>query len=378
MRVFEIDTTNRTLARRFVSLPFEIYKGNAQWVPQLEDEAFKQMDRKKNPFYQVNDAAFFIAENDKRDVGRLCVMHPRYYNEFKNLQNAFFYLFESVDDQAVANALFEAGAAWAKQRGLTMLRGPLGFLAADGFGMLAKGFDLRPAIGIPYNHEYYIKLTEGWGFELEERVYSGYMHIPTVSKNFPKKIIDVAEKVKKRYGFTVKTFKSKSEIRKWVAPRLAEVYNRTLTHIAGDPPIRQEEVDAVAEGLELIADPKLLKFIIKGEDEIVGFLFCFTDISEGIQKSKGKLLPFGWIPLLLDFKRTKWVNLHGMGMLPEYQGLGGPALMYAELYKSLTEFPQFEHADVVQISEFNAKSLNEMKKFGTEFYKTHHIYRKSL
>ena len=111
MRVFEIDTTNRTLARRFVNLPFEIYKGNAQWVPQLEDEAFKQMDRKKNPFYQVNDAAFFIAENDKRDVGRLCVMHPRYYNDFKNLQNAFFYLFESIDDQAVANALFEAGAA---------------------------------------------------------------------------------------------------------------------------------------------------------------------------------------------------------------------------------------------------------------------------
>lgn len=377
MKIVALETSNRSHVKRFVRLPFDLYQNCPQWVPQLEDEAYRQLDRNKNPYYQANDAAFFIAENDGKDVGRLCVMHSRYYNEFKKLSNAFFYLFESVDDQVVANTLFDAGAAWARERGLTLLRGPLGFMAADGFGMLAKGFEHRPAVGIPYNHDYYPKLVEDLGFELEERVYSGYLSLPALRQNFPQKVIDVAEKVKQRYGFTIKIFKSKNELRRWVAPRLAEVYNRTLTHIAGDPPLRQAEVDAVAESLMIIADPKLLKFIMKG-DEIIGFLFCFVDISKGIQKARGRLLPFGWIPILLDFQRTKWINLNGMGMLPEYQGLGGPALMYAELFKSLTEFPRFEHADLVQISEFNAKSLNELTKFGVDLYKTHHIYRKAL
>jgi hypothetical protein len=217
-------------------------------------------------------------------------------------------------------------------------------MAADGFGMLAKGFEHRPAIGIPYNFEYYPRLVETWGFELEERVYSGYMDIDKVRANLPQKVLDIADKIKERYGFTVKVFKSKKELRTWVAPRLAELYNKTLTHIAGDPPLRQEEVDMVAEGLLSIADPKLLKFVMKG-DEIVGFLFCFIDISEGIQKSKGRLRP---------------------------------ALMYAELYRSIAEVPRFKHGDVVQISEKNVKSLNEMTKFGVDYYKTHHIYQKKL
>lgn len=377
MQVIELDTSNRSHVNRFIDLPFKLYKHCDNWIPPLLDESKRQMDRKRNPFYQVNDAVFFLAEHDGKDVGRICVMHPRYYNDFKKTAQAWFYLFESIDDQEVANALLDAAVTWARARGLDTFRGPLGFMAADGFGMLAKGFEHRPAIGIPYNFDYYPKLVETWGFELEERVYSGYMDIVKVRANLPQKILDVADKIKERYGFTVKVFKSKQELRTFVAPRLAELYNKTLTHIAGDPPLRQEEVDMVAEGLLSIADPKLLKFVMKG-DEIVGFLFCFIDISEGLKRANGRLFPFGWLPIMLDFQRTTWVNLNGMGILPEYHGMGGPALMYAELYRSIADFPRFKHGDVVQISENNAKSLNEMSKFGVDYYKTHHIYRRKL
>lgn len=377
MQVIELDTTNRSHVNRFIDLPFKLYKDCPTWVPPLVDDAKKQMDRKRNPFYQVNDAVFFLAERDGQDVGRICVMHPRYYNEFKKTSQIWFYLFDTIDDQEVASALLDKAAEWGRARGMDTFRGPLGFMAADGFGMLAKGFEHRPAIGIPYNYEYYPRLVETWGFGLEERVYSGYLSLDKLRANFPQKVIDVADKIKERYGFTVRVFKSKKELRTWVAPRLAELYNKTLTHIAGDPPLRQEEVDMVAESLLMIADPRLIKFVMKGE-EIVGFLFCFTDISEGIKRANGRLFPFGWLPILLDFQRTTWVNLNGMGMLPEYHGMGGPALLYAELFRSMEEFPRFKHGDCVQISEFNAKSLNELTKFGVEYYKTHHIYHKTL
>jgi hypothetical protein len=103
-----------------------------------------------------------------------------------------------------------------------------------------------------------------------------------------------------------------------------------------------------------------------------------VDISAGIQRAKGRIFPFGWYHLLSEFRRTTWLNLNGMGIMPEYQGLGGTTLMYAELYRVMAGFPQFEHADAVQISEFNHKSLNEMKRFGVDFYKTHHIYQKEI
>lgn len=377
MPILEIDTTNRSHTNRFIDLPFKLYQGCPQWVPQLRDEAHMQLDRRRNPFYKRNDAAFFLAERGGEDVARICVMEPQYYNEFKKVSQAFFYLFDSIDDQSVANELFDAAADWATQRNLTLFRGPLGFMAADGFGMLAKGSEYYPAVGIPYNHAYYPKLAESWGFQLEERVYSGYIHVPTARKQFPQKIFRMADKINQRYGFEVKTFKTKGELRRWVAPRLAELYNRTLTHIAGDPPLPQEMVDIVAENLLLISDPKLHKFIVKG-DEIVGFLFCFLRISEGLQKAKGRLLPFGWFHILRDLKRTRWLDMNGMGVLPEYQGFGGPAVMYAELFNTLQGDERFEHAEVIQISEFNSNSLNEMKQFGVDFYKTHHIYRKAL
>jgi hypothetical protein len=377
VRIIEVDTTKNSLTNRFIDLPFKIYRNCPQWVPQVRDEAKLQLDRHRNPYYQKSDATFFLAEHDGQDVGRICVMEPRYYNDFKKTNHAFFYLFECIDDQTVANALFDTAAAWAVKRNLTLFRGPLGFIAADGFGILAEGFEHLPAIGIPYNHAYYTKLVEGWGFQLEERVYSGYVHVPTARAQFPQKILTIAEKVKERYGLEVRTFHTKRELRTWVAPRLADLYNRTLTHIAGDPPIPQEVVDIVADNLLLISDPKLHKFIVK-DDEIVGFLFCFLNISRGLQKARGRILPFGWFHIMRDFGQTKMLDMNGMGIVPEYQGFGGPALMYAELYNTLKDNTRFEYAEMIQISEFNVKSLNELKKFGTTFYKTHHIYRKEL
>jgi hypothetical protein len=377
MRIHEIDTGNHRDVDRFIQVPFDLYQGSRLWVPPMISDARLQLDRQRNPYFQNNDAAFFIAEQNGRAVGRIAALQPAYYNAFKGLYNLHYYLFDCIDDQEAASGLFDAAAEWGRARGLKLFRGPLGFMAFDGFGMLARGFDHRPAVGIPYNHGYYPRLAETWGFELEERVYSGYFNVREMIANFPERILSIAEKVKERYGFTIKVFGSKKELREWVAPRLADLYNRTLTHIAGDPPITQGEIDTVADSMLQIAEPELLKFIVKGDD-IVGFLFCFLDISEGIQTAKGRLFPLGFIPILWDLKRTNWINLNGMGISPEYQGFGGTALLYAELYHTIKHYPRFEHGDVVQISEFNAKSLNEMKKFGIDFYKTHHIYRKAL
>jgi hypothetical protein len=377
MHIHEIDTTNRREANRFINLPFDLYGDSPYWVPPFMSDARFQLDREKNPYYRENDAAFFLAVEDGQDVGRIAALWPRRENEYKGGNEARFFLFDAVDDPAVANALFDAVSAWARERGLDLLRGPLGFLPFDGIGMLAKGFEHRPAVTIPYNYEYYNGLTTGYGFELEERVYSGYLSVPYMLENFPQRVLDIADKVRQRYGFEERMFTSKRALLKWAAPRLVEVYNRSFGDIAGDPPVPDGAIEALADKMLTISDPRLLRFLTK-DDDIIGFLFCFIDIAEGLRKSKGRLFPFGWFHLLRSLRTSDWLNLNGMGIQPEYQGMGGTAVMYAELYRALADFPRFKHADVVQISEFNPKSLNEMKKFGVDFYKTHHIYRKAL
>jgi GNAT superfamily N-acetyltransferase len=378
MNIHQVDTGKRREVRRFIRLPYKLYEDCPQWVPPILPEARRQLDRRNNPYYQVNDAAFFLAARDGEDVGRICVMHPRHYNDFNGTQHAFFYLFDSIDDQAVADALFDAAADWAVQRGLDTFRGPLGFMAYDGFGMLAEGFEHRPAIGFPYNHAYYPKLAENWGFKLEERVLSGYIDLDRIRAEFPRRILDIAEKVRQRYGFEIKTYPTKRAIIKHVAPHIAEVYNRSLTHIAGDPPLSPQEVSAVIKNMIVVVHPRLLKFIVDKEGEFIGFMFCFLDISAALQRSRGRLFPFGLFHVLLELRRTDWVNFNGMGILPEHQGFGGTAIMYASLLEAIQAFPRFKHGDVVGISEFNPQSLNEMKKFGVEYYKTHHVYRKGL
>jgi hypothetical protein len=135
-------------------------------------------------------------------------------------------------------------------------------------------------------------------------------------------------------------------------------------------------MDAVADRLLAISDPRLLKGVMKGE-EIAGFVFAFPDISAAIQKTKGRIWPLGWIHLLREFRRTNWVNLNGLGLLPEHRGVGANAVLYTELAKSVYDFG-FEHADVVQIEERNVKSLGEMAAIGVEWYKRHRIYRRVL
>ena len=100
----------------------------------------------------------------------------------------------------------------------------------------------------------------------------------------------------------------------------------------------------MANQLIWLADPKLVKLVMK-DDKAVGFLLAYPDISAALQKTRGRLFPFGWLTLLLELRRTDWININGAGLLPEYRGSGGTAILYSEMFKSVTENPRYQHAE---------------------------------
>lgn len=158
-------------------------------------------------------------------------------------------------------------------------------------------------------------------------------------------------------------------------PRIVQTYNDTFTDNWEFNPITEREGVVIGERLLAIADPKLIKLVMKG-DEIAGFLFGFPDISEGIVRARGRLLPVGWFWLLREFKRTKWLNLNGAGILAKYRGLGVNTILYVEMANTIRA-GNFQHADLVQIEE-HVLTRNDAQSAGATVYKTHRIYEKML
>lgn len=358
--------------REFFRLPFRIYASLPQWVPPIQGDAEQQFDRRRNPYFRHSEAEFLLARRNGRAVGRLAILDPRNFNRFNKTRHAFLALFECEDDAGASRELLEAAFEWARQRGLTEVHGPQGFSALDGLGLLVRGFEHRPAFGIPYHPPYYERLLRSAGFEPAGDILSGYLGEKVV---FPERLMAVGERVMERRGLRVHRFRTRGELRR-MAPYLGDLYNQSLGGTSGNVPLTDEEIAAIARQMIAYADPRLIKILFK-DDDPVGFLFAYPDISAAVQRTRGRMWPFGWVLWMRELRTTKWVNINGAGISEGYRGLGGTALLFTEMFKSIRD-GGFRHADLVQIGSENFPMLRELRTFGVDFYKTHRKFRRPL
>ena len=371
----KVDTDNKEQVKRFVELPYRLYKDCPQWVPPLYVDSYLSLNRKKHPFFEHSEADFFLAVRDGKIVGRICAANNKPFNEYHQTKKAHFYAFDAIHDLDVALALFDAVMSWAKERALDMLIGPKGLSPFDGYGILIEGFDHRQMMTMMnYNYAYYPTLMEALGFEKEVDFVSCYL--PAHSFRIPERVEKIAKRVMERGGLRVKKFKNKRELIQW-APRIGAAYNKAFIHNWEYYPFSAGDIQYAVDNIFLIADPRLIKIILHG-DEIIGFLFAFPDVSAALQRAKGRLFPFGLVDLLLEMRRTKTISGNGMGILPEYQGIGGNALLYYEMGKTVFGFNQFQHVEMTQVAETTMQMRADLKNLNGVEYKNHRVYKKEL
>lgn len=376
MNVHRVDLQDPDQVNQFIEVPYRLYRDYPHWVPRMRREMKTALSPDEHPFHRHSRAAFFVARTEGELQGRIAALDPIRYNEHNGTNSGFFYYFEAVDDSAVAAGLFEAAFHWLRQRGRVQVIGPRGMLQGDAAGVLVEGHEHRPAMGVPYNPPYYAGLLQRNGFEKATDYLSGYL---SRGYKLPARLHELAERVKQRRGYSIHRFRSKDELRSWI-PRVQQVYNRSFQGAFGErvgfAPMTEPEMEIMAERLISIARPDLIKLVMKG-DEPVGFLLAYPNIGPALRRAQGRLWPFGWLDILIEMRRTKWLDLNGIGILPEHQGIGANTILYTELEKTVQNY-KFEHADVVQIREENLKSMGDMQALGVQWYKRHRLYQRLL
>ena len=373
--------------KEFVNFPYELYKhhlkGESWWTPSMKAEVESALDPDEHPFYrdESSDARAFLAKNDGETLGRIMVLESGPYNRANEENSAFFYFFESTENQEVVDALFAASINWARSRGLGEIIGPMGMLAGDGHGILVDGFEQRPGTGIPWNPPYYGKLIENAGLRKLADSSSALVEIDfALREDKVNRLYGAAEKIKNSRDFSVISFESKSSVRErmdWLVPQLSNLYNESFQDLSFFHPMDRAKMRRILERLLRITDSSsvdLIKLALKG-NKVIGFLLAYPNVVTGLRRAGGSLWPLGWLYLYLSRRFTRWVDANGVGVLPEYRGSGVSILLYTEFLRTLEE-SRYRHLVINQISEENHRNLREIQKtFGVEFDRKHRIYR---
>ena len=359
--------------KAFIEFPKRLYRGCEQFVP-LFDMDMRILLRKRHPFFLHSDGDFLLVRRGDEVIGRCLITENKRYNNFHGTKFVFFDFFDMTDDREAAEALFRYADKWARDRGAEAIVGPMLSGGVSGAGILVEGFEHQPAMTMMrYNYPYYRELLEGEGFTkyVDLRSFS----IPPEGFTLPERIARLAERVLARGRFKVIRFKSKGEIRK-LAEQIKGLYAATLSHHLEDYPLSPEELDQVKKDLLTVADPDLIS-LLSYDGRIIGYAFGFADITPVLQRNGGRLGPVEILRLLSAMKKTDKILFNGIGILPEYQRLGGNALLYSELARMVHD-RGFSRAEMVQISEKTDLMISDAGSLGARPYKVHRMFRKNL
>ncbi|HVP90391.1 MAG TPA: hypothetical protein VMS75_04150 [Terriglobales bacterium] len=358
----------------FIRLPEKLHAGHANWVHPIYMDEKKYFDPAKNKAFGYSDTLLLLASKDGACVGRAMGIINHRYNEHRNEKTARFGYLETTEEQEVVHALLSRIEAWAREKGMTRIVGPYGFSDQDPEGFLIDGFDHRATIATYYNFEWLPRLVENEGYTKDIDYFVYKIDVPKEMPEFYKKIYERAEK---RGNFEVLEFKSKKQIKPWIRPVLS-LMNETYMQnsIYGYAPLDDKEMDDLAKRYLPVLNPRFVKAVVK-DGELAAFIIGMPDMGAGIQKARGRLLPFGFIHVLRSAKKTKQLDLLLGAVKDKYRGMGLDVMMGVKMVQSALE-AGYEVMDTHHEMEANVKVRAEMERMGGQIYKKFRVYQKAL
>ena len=360
--------------KEFLDFPLKLYKNNPYYVPPLYSDE-KKIFRSDYVYLDQSEAVYFNAYDDTgKIVGRISGILQRASNEKNNEKRVRFTRFDAVDDQRVADALFDAVEKWAKSKGMDTVCGPLGFSDLEREGLLIEGFNYLATFEEQYNYDYYQRLIENCGYAKEVDWVGFQLRAPKEQNDRLERLSGL---MMKKYNLHIGPAKNTKDFIKRYADGFFEIIDSTYVDIYGTVPFTDGMKKMMIDNFKLIVNVKNVMVILDENDRIVCFGIFFPSIAKAVQKSGGHLTVPTLFRLLKAIKQPKVFDLGLIGVLPEYARKGISSLLIAKVIKSMRE-QNIEHAETNLNLETNSNIINQWKSFDTTQHKRHRCFVKKI
>jgi GNAT superfamily N-acetyltransferase len=360
----------RAQQKRFVNLPWRIYRDDPCWMPPLIMSQEELLGFRPCPFYEKSKSRSFLATRGGTDVGRITAIVNAGHIERYNEQRGFFGFFECDDDPAAAKALFDAAKDWLHAQGMRTIRGPANPSLNYECGLLIEGFDTPPFFMMTHNKPYYARLIEANGFGKIEDLYAFWGKLSMLS-SLDSKLGVMVEGVKERFGVKVRPLdrsRFDEEVRMFL-----DIYNSSLGGTWGFVPLSPAEVKHMAASLKHLIVPELA-LVAEVDGKPIGSVFCLLDYNPRIKAINGRLFPFGFLKLLWNKKAIKRMRAISTNVVPEYQAWGVGLVLMAALVPQLYAWGMDE-VEFSWVLESNHLSKRTLERGGAKVSKKYRIYQ---
>lgn len=320
--------------KKFINFPFSIYRGNPNWVPPIVFDELATLSKDKNPAFEFSEAEYWLAWRDGAVVGRIAALiNHRYIEKWGNKYGRFGWV-EFIEDFEVAQALFLVAEDWLRSKGMVGVNGPMGFTDLDKEGLMIEGFDELGSMPMIYNHPYYPEYIERLGYVKDVDWLEYEVKVPD---SIPEKVTHVQEVVSSRTGIHIHEWKTTSELKKKFAKDIFALLDEAYAPLYGTTPLSPRQVDAYINQYLGFADPRFTKVVVDGDGKLVAFGIVFPSLSRALQKSGGRLFPFGWVHFLKAMRHPTCIDMLLIATVPQHAASGAVAFLMTALITSCLE-----------------------------------------
>ena len=364
----------RRMRKLFVRFPNKIFKDDPHYVPPIELDEYNLMNPKKNASFEDSDAECFLAFDGNKVVGRIMGIISHLYNKKNNAKRARVSRFDCINDQEVANALFETVENWARSKGMDTIHGPLGFNDLEREGLMVSGHEYMGTFQCSYHAPYYKELFENAGYKPEATWIEWRIYVPD---KCPERIERVANVVEKRYGFYEKRYNSTKQLIDDCGKEVFALIDECYKDLYGTIPFTQKLIDQTIKLFKLVLDRDYIALIFDKYDKLAAFGLGYASLAKAMAKSKGRYLPFGIFRMLHAIKHPKVLELGLIAVRPDLQKMGVVSLVIRNMLKRIQK-NKIIYCDAGQELVTNEAVQTAFAMFDRKLVRTKICYVKSL